>query len=64
MGKDATGHIRGAGAYSRSYPTLAKPKLEPTTARDVYGAIDGNGSRNGGFAAPIGKGKPGPDRDD
>ncbi len=54
---DATGHTRGAGTYSRSYATMAKPKLDPTTARDIYGAVDLVGYRNDGMAAPVSEGK-------
>ncbi len=60
---DATGHTRGAGEYSRSYPTMTKPPM-PAAARDIYGAVDDNGSRNGGFAAPVSKGAKGPGKDD
>ena len=57
MGKsDATGHKRGAGEYSRSYPTLAQPKINPNTAREIYGALDEVGYRNDGYAAPVSKG--------
>jgi len=53
MGKDATGHTRGAGVYSRSYPKLVKPPLNPRTARDIYGAVEDIGERTSGFAANV-----------
>ena len=49
--KDATGHMRGAGTYSRSYPKLAAPPMRPD-AREVYGDVSVTAAANRGF--PIG----------
>jgi hypothetical protein len=50
--KDATGHMRGAGTYSRSYPKLAAPPMRPD-AREVYGDISVTAANNRGFPAGI-----------
>ncbi len=52
---DASGWKRGAGTYSRSYPKLANPKLDPRTTRDIYGDVEATSvnDENRGFAGEV-----------